>query len=68
MTQQTSTITFDREEALAIIMALELVAENPGINMTVHGQTYDVNPKYLEDIIPIRKKLFEFHLAQKDFQ
>jgi hypothetical protein len=33
MTQQTSTITFDREEALAIIMALELVAENPGLTL-----------------------------------
>lgn len=67
MTQQTSTITFDTEEALAIIMALELVAENPGISMRIHGQIYDVNPKYLTAIAPIRKRLFESHLAQKKF-
>jgi hypothetical protein len=68
MTQQAPTIAFNPDEALAIIMALELVAENPGISMTVYGQTYDVSPRYLHAIAPIRKKLFEFHLAQKDSQ
>jgi hypothetical protein len=49
-------------------MALELVAENPGISMEMYGQIYDVSPKYLRAIEPIRKRLFEFHLAQKDSQ
>lgn len=66
MNQQPPTITFDNEEALAIIMALELVAENPGISMRMQGQIYDVNPRYLTAIAPIRKRLFDFHLAQKD--
>lgn len=66
MTQQSPTISFSIDEALAIIMALELVAENSGISMTVNGQTYDVSFKYIKDIEPIRCKLFEFQLAQKD--
>lgn len=66
MTQQPKTIAFNTDEALAIIMALELVAENPEIKMTVHGQTYDVSRRYLAAIKPICKRLFEFHLAQKE--
>jgi hypothetical protein len=65
MTQQ-STISFNTEEALAIIMALELVAENPNISMMVHGQTYGVNPKYIKDTEALRRRLYEFHLAQKE--
>ena len=61
----TNTIAFNPEEALAIIMALELVAENPGISMEMYGRVYDVSPKYLTAIKPIRERLFEFHLAQK---
>ncbi len=68
MIQKIPTITFDNEEALAITMALELVAENPGISIRMQGQIYDVNPRYLKAIAPIRKRLFEFHLAQKDSQ
>jgi hypothetical protein len=65
MTQQ-ATISFNTEEALAIIMALELVAENPNISMTVHGQTYAVNLKYIKDTEALRIRLYEFHLAQKN--
>jgi hypothetical protein len=65
MTQQ-ATISFNTEEVLAIIMALELVAENPGISMEMYGKTYPASSKYLQAIKPIRKKLFEFHLAQKN--
>jgi hypothetical protein len=59
MTQQ-ATILFDRDEALAIIMAFEFISANPEIKMKVDGISYDISHKYLAEIQPIQDKLVHF--------